>query len=220
MARSWGEVSGARRRRGWRRAVAAHERRPTGRHPDHARRLPEPRLEWQVPHRRRAGHGCSLAPGQAGTTHVGLRFSEGVGPALLGMPADELRNRTPNLDDIWPALSARVLTERVEADPSGALESWIVERGIRCPSDSFGMRVLTLVNAGASVAAMAARLGINTRQLHRRCLATFGCGPRHLTRVMRFGRALEAIRRWNALGSGSRRLATPTKHTSRGKCVS
>ncbi len=30
--------------------------------------------------------------------------------------------------------------------------------------------------------------------IHLRCLPTFGYGPRHLGRVMRFGRALEAIR--------------------------
>lgn len=65
--------------------------------------------------------------GQAGTTYVGLRFSGGVGPVQLGMPADEVRDRTPNLDELWPAREARVLTERVEAQPSVVLESWAVE---------------------------------------------------------------------------------------------
>jgi AraC-like DNA-binding protein len=82
----------------------------------------------------------------------------------------------------------------VEAQPSVTLESWVVERAARHPVDSFGMRVLTLVHAGAPVAGMATRLDVSTRQLHRRCPATFGYGPRHLARVLRFGRALEAIR--------------------------
>lgn len=41
--------------------------------------------------------------GQADTTYVGLRFSGVVGPALLGVPADEVRDRTPNLEELWPA---------------------------------------------------------------------------------------------------------------------
>ena len=44
------------------------------------------------------------------------------------------------------------------------------------------------------MAVMAGRLGMGTRQLHRRCLPAFGYGPRRLSRVMRFGRALEEIR--------------------------
>lgn len=35
---------------------------------------------------------------------------------------------------------------------------------------------------------MADRLGLSTRQLHRRCLSSFGYGPRRLTRVLRLSR--------------------------------
>ena len=48
--------------------------------------------------------------GDPGASYVALRFSGGAGPALLGVPADELRDRTPGLDELWPAAAARVLS--------------------------------------------------------------------------------------------------------------
>jgi AraC-like DNA-binding protein len=130
----------------------------------------------------------------AGTTYVALRFSGGLGPTLLGVPAHELRDRTPDLEQLWPARQARALTERVELEPAAVLEAWVVERAARGESDPFGRRVLAMAKAGRPIAGMADRLGIGTRQLHRRCLTAFGYGPKHLVRVMRFGPALEAIR--------------------------
>ena len=35
-----------------------------------------------------------------GTTYVALRFSGGLGPTLLGVPADELQDRSPNLEQL------------------------------------------------------------------------------------------------------------------------
>jgi AraC-like DNA-binding protein len=134
-------------------------------------------------------------PSPADVAYVAVRFSGGLGPALLGFRADEVRDRSPNLEELWPSRQARLLSERVEADPAAVLEAWVVERAARCDLDPFGPRVLAMAKAGSSMAAMADRLGISTRQLHRRCLAAFGYGPRRLARVMRFGRALEEIRR-------------------------
>jgi AraC-like DNA-binding protein len=133
----------------------------------------------------------------AGSTYVALRFSGGLGPALLGVPADELRDRTPNLEELWPARQARMLTERVEVDPAAAMEAWVVENASRCDQDPLGPRILAMANVGTSMAVMAERLSISPRQLHRRCLRAFGYGPRRLTRVVRFQRALEGIR-WGA----------------------
>ncbi|SNS34013.1 AraC-type DNA-binding protein [Geodermatophilus pulveris] len=126
--------------------------------------------------------------------YVALRFSGGTGPALLGVPAHELRDRTPLLEDLWPAAAARRLADRVAEDPVGALERWAGERVVDSPADPLGGRVLALARAGVPVAGMAARLGLGVRQLHRRSLDLFGYGPRHLTRVLRLGRALEQVR--------------------------
>jgi transcriptional regulator GlxA family with amidase domain len=51
-----------------------------------------------------------------------------------------------------------------------------------------------MAKAGTPIAVMAERLCISPRQLHRRCLPAFGYGPRHLSRIMRFQRALEEVR--------------------------
>jgi len=130
----------------------------------------------------------------AGTTYVALRFSGGIGPTLLGVPADELRDRTVNLDELWPGHKVRVLTEQVEADPAAVLEAWVVKSAARCDQDPLGPRVLAMAKAGTPIAVMAERLRISPRQLRRRCLPAFGYGPRHLSRIVRFQRALEEVR--------------------------
>jgi AraC-like DNA-binding protein len=129
--------------------------------------------------------------GRAGLAHVALRFSGGTGPALLGIPADELRDRTPDLADLWPSAQVRVLTERVAADPAAALEAWAVERAATREKDPIGPLVLRMASAGTPVAVMAGQLGLSARHLHRRCLPVFGYGPRRLARVLRLGRALD-----------------------------
>ncbi len=130
----------------------------------------------------------------AGTRYVALRFSAGAGPAVLGIPADELRDQTLGLEELWPSAEMRSLAERVATDPADTLEGFAVERSASWPVDGFGPRVLAMAKAGVPVAAMADRLEMSTRQLHRRCLPTFGYGPRRLARVVRMGRALDMAR--------------------------
>jgi AraC-like DNA-binding protein len=130
----------------------------------------------------------------AGTTYVALRFSGGLGPTLLGVPANELRDRTADLEELWPGRQVRALTEQVEVHPAAGLEAWVVKSAACCDQDPLGPRVLAMAMAGTPIAAMADRLCISPRQLHRRCLPAFGYGPRHLSRVMRFQRALEEVR--------------------------
>jgi AraC-like DNA-binding protein len=129
------------------------------------------------------------------TSYVALRFSGGTGPALLGVPADALRDQTAYLDVLWPSTASRVLSDQVAADPVAALTSWAVRRAAALePLEPLGSRVLTMVSRGTPVAAMADRLGLGARQLHRRCLPLFGYGPRHLARVVRLNRALSDAR--------------------------
>jgi hypothetical protein len=63
------------------------------------------------------------------TWFTALRFSAGIGPAVLGVPAVELRDTSPRLDQLWPAARARELAERVAGDPEEALRP-----GWRAPS--------------------------------------------------------------------------------------
>ncbi len=134
-----------------------------------------------------------------GTSYVGLRFAGGRGPALVGVPASELRDRTVHLHDLWPTRDARELVERVQGDPRRALEAWTVERAADGGTDPLGPQLLAMAEADLPVAQMAGSLGFSSRQLLRRCLSLFGYGPRHLARVVRFTRALDHARRGTPL---------------------
>jgi AraC-like DNA-binding protein len=141
---------------------------------------------------------AQLSHSAAGTRYLGLRFAPGTGAAILGVPADELRDRRPDLADIWPEAEVRRLTERLagSADPVGLIESVAVER-LRSsgPPDPSLPAVVTALRTGVGVADLADRIGYSERQLHRRCLTWFGYGPKTLSRVLRFERAVSLARR-------------------------
>lgn len=137
---------------------------------------PDTRARWHA--------SCS------GAAYVGLRFSRGLGPALLDTAADQLKDLSPDLAELWPSVHARMLAERVEEDPAGALERWLGTRAGDRHVDRLGPAVFDLAAHGAPVEEMARLVGFSVRQLHRRCLPVFGYGPQHLRRVLRLGRAL------------------------------
>jgi AraC-like DNA-binding protein len=127
--------------------------------------------------------------------YVGLRFSRGMGTALLDTPADEVRDLSPDLQALWPSKPARVLAEQVAAGPEAALEAWLVSRAAQRQPSRLGVVVFEMAATGTPVAEMADQLGIGVRQFHRRCRPLFGYGAQHLGRVLRLGRALQAARR-------------------------
>lgn len=131
--------------------------------------------------------------GKPDASYLALRFASGTGPEFLGIPADELRDQTVDLDDLWPAGAARRLAEQIAADPA-ELGRWLLQRAASRSVDPIGVPVFTMASAGVPIAAMADRLGISPRQLHRRCLPVFGYGPLLLARVLRLGRALDHAR--------------------------
>jgi AraC-like DNA-binding protein len=139
-----------------------------------------------------------LVPREPGTRYAGLRFPPGHGPALLGVPAHELRDSRVPLDALWPGGHVRRLTERIcEAmDPSAALEAVGAQRlrEVETP-DPLLTAVAAALRAGKPVSAVAQASGLGERQLHRRCLAGFGYGPKTLARVLRMDRALALARR-------------------------
>jgi AraC-like DNA-binding protein len=120
-------------------------------------------------------------------TTVGVRLHAGRAPALLGVPADELRDRTVPLEDVWGDRRARRLTEQVLERPAAALASWA--RSARTV-DPFGEHVRALLDGGSTVSEVAAAVGYSPRQLHRRLLPVFGYGPQRLSRVLRMVRVV------------------------------
>lgn len=164
-----------------------------------------------------APHPYRREPGQR---VWGLRFRPGRLPALLGLPADELRDQRVPLAELDPRLVGR-LGSRVSdladehtgngpvADHHAATGSAttrdrvlaaLVDVAVALPGGSPEPAVpllATLLDADGpapSAAELAARLGCTTRTLHRRSLAAFGYGPSVLRRVLRFRRATDLLR--------------------------
>ena len=133
---------------------------------------------------------------QPASRYAALRFSRGLGPALLGVPADSLTDRSVALADLWPSAPAERLGQQVADDPVGALTTWLADRAASHAgaADPLGARLFPMAAAGLPVAKMADSFGLSARQLHRRCLPVFGYGPRRLARVLRLVRAVEQSR--------------------------
>jgi AraC-like DNA-binding protein len=137
----------------------------------------------------------------AGPGYIGLRFPPGAGPAVLRVAAHELRDQRVPLADLWPTADVRRLTGVVENAPStgAALEEIALDRldgadtaGGVGGADRAVAGIAAMLGAGATVTATARAVGLGERQLHRRCLAAFGYGPKTLARILRMNRALRA----------------------------
>ena len=131
-----------------------------------------------------------LSSAPLGTRFTGLRFAPGTGPAVVGVPADELRDQRVPLAQLWPSARVRRLAEQLAgaSDPGAALESVVASPP---PPDRATAAIVAALRAGATVAATADAVGMSERQLHRRCLAAFGYGAKTLVRILRMNRALE-----------------------------
>ncbi|MET7345300.1 DUF6597 domain-containing transcriptional factor [Streptomyces sp. NPDC087866] len=144
-----------------------------------------------------AGPDTRTAPATGtGGSWAGIRFAPGAAPALLGVPADALRDLRVPLAALWPGHAVRRLTERVAeaAEPAAALEDIALDRAARTePPDPVMRAVAARLEAGGSVADAAHSAGLGTRQLHRRSLTAFGYGPKTLARVLRLQRALALV---------------------------
>ncbi|WP_345663838.1 DUF6597 domain-containing transcriptional factor [Streptomyces venetus] len=137
-----------------------------------------------------------LTDGEGGTWS-GVRFYPGTAPALLGVPAHELRDRRVELADLWPASEVRRLAARVNAapDPASGLEDLALRQAAgAAPPDPVLRQVVTALGQGRTVGETADELGLGARQLHRRSLTAFGYGPKTLARILRLRRALALAR--------------------------
>ncbi|MFC0004084.1 helix-turn-helix transcriptional regulator [Micromonospora siamensis] len=127
----------------------------------------------------------------AGERWLGLRLPPGVGPAVFGVSADELRDRRVPLEALW-GRAAGEIAERLGDRPTGAALTAVAAGRLAAAGgpDPLGPRVAALLAAGRSVAATAAEVGLDPRLLHRRSRALFGYGPKTLARILRMRRAL------------------------------
>jgi AraC-like DNA-binding protein len=132
-----------------------------------------------------------------GVVHLGLRFDSAVGPAHIGVPASEVRDRRVPLAEIWGRAEATRLAERLAAAdaPAATFEAEIFRRGRRDGlTDLLAPSALAGIQAGAPVAQVARTAALSERQLLRRCQLAVGYGPKTLARIVRFRRALALAR--------------------------
>ena len=117
-----------------------------------------------------------------GTLVLGLRFRPGAAPSGLGLPADELTDRRPDLDAVWGS-TASGLAERIgEVADVAPLLAEVRRRLDEAPAPDPVVAAL--------VAGRTDGIDLGPRQLHRRCTAAVGYGPKVLDRVLRFQRFL------------------------------
>jgi AraC-like DNA-binding protein len=122
---------------------------------------------------------------------VGVRFSHGLGPLVLGVPADELTGRVVPLADVVGRAGADL-----GAGDEPALRRWVARRLTTVHDDDpWAPAAYAAAAVGTPVTTIADRVGLSARTLQRRCHARFGYGPQHLARVLRLQRALAQHRR-------------------------
>jgi AraC-like DNA-binding protein len=165
-----------------------------------------------------AGPDTGPAPSgvPAGTEVAAVRFRPGAAPAVLGVPAAKLRDARVPLTDLWAdgaELGRRVDDAAGPAERVAVLAGAVRERLPDAPPvDPVALAVATTLarpapgeagtvpegrrdepprrEAAGVVAALAEQAGLSERQLHRRCVAAFGYGPKTLDRVLRLQRFL------------------------------
>jgi AraC-like DNA-binding protein len=147
----------------------------------------------------------SITP--AGAQYVAVRFAPGLAPAVLGLPADALRDAQHELDEIWPRRGRRLADQITgAADRPAAMADFVRAELARACSDPMVAEVARRLRRGESVERVAAAVGYSSRQLRRRSFAAFGYGPKTLARVLRFDRALRLARRGLALAEVAARV--------------
>jgi AraC-like DNA-binding protein len=126
----------------------------------------------------------------AGALYLGLRLPPGVGPAVLGVPADRLVGLRVPLGDLWTPARARRAADAVTAVGAAGLENVVMARLAEHEPDPVMAAVVRALDASRGVGEIAALLGLSERQLHRRSVAAFGYGAKTLGRIRRMQRAL------------------------------
>ena len=140
-----------------------------------------------------------LAGSPAGGVTTGLRFRPGALPALLGVPADALRDRRVPLPDVLDPDRSRLLRSTPPGSDGGDA-AWLARLTVALHAAAGDDRTpaplphpaLRALAGGMPAAELADRLGVTGRTLHRRCVATLGYGPAVARRVLRF-RAAAAL---------------------------
>jgi AraC-like DNA-binding protein len=148
------------------------------------------------------------------STVVGASFRPGAAPAMLGIPADRLRDLRIPLSEAWGRDAGR-LEASLNGGGSAPARMKVLGHELRRrlkraerPDQLVVAAVARLRNADPrSVSAIGKELGISERQLRRRFHTGVGYGPKTLARVLRFQRMLAIVRQRSIRDLGQLALA-------------
>jgi len=136
-----------------------------------------------------------------GTLTVGIRFRTGRAPGFLGVRADELTDRSVDLDDLW-GRDAAVIAEQLASAPTVEAKEAILEKAVLSrmetarqphPDVATAVEVIATAPADARVGDLSRELNVSERQLRRRFDEAVGYGPKTLGRVFRFRHFLSMV---------------------------
>ena len=130
---------------------------------------------------------------------LGARLHPGFAASILGLPADETRDREIPLGDLWPnwrQLFARV-ADQPAPDRLALIEAGLSKHVGDCASpDRLVVAAVDWIarHPAGRVRELSRWLSLSPRQLQRRFVAGVGYGPKTFQRVLRFQRALSLAR--------------------------
>lgn len=125
-------------------------------------------------------------------TFVVLTFRPGAAAGVLGLSGRRLADARVGISELW----GRAEKDRLESllatatplEAMSILEDAVEARAHAAPDPAVEAAFALLRSPRTRVRELAERLGYSERQLHRRCVAAFGFGPKMLDRILRFQR--------------------------------
>ena len=137
---------------------------------------------------------------------IGAVFEPGAARAFCAVPVDILAEHHVALEDLWSRAAADELADRLRELTTAearldCLERLLVARlGPADPPDALVRAALRrMASSSATVTALADDLGLGARRFRRRFRAEVGLNPKAMAGVLRFQRALTALRRGGRL---------------------
>jgi AraC-like DNA-binding protein len=129
----------------------------------------------------------------ASTSYVGVRFRPGVAGILFGIPASELTDERPPLDEVWPHADALTDTLGLTGDTGGrirVLSAEIARRLLAVRSAPPGAVIaatarITAARGRLPIRELTRELGVTRQHLARSFAQHVGLSPKMLARIVR-----------------------------------
>jgi len=135
---------------------------------------------------------------------TGIRFWPDAGGAVLGTPAESLRDRWIDATELL-GTEARTMAAMVAAEPDRAamiFDDWVAARLRDArpldPVVRTAVRAIIATRGDRSIASLARDSGLGIRQLQRRFRRALGLSPKEYSRIRRLRSTLEAALRGEA----------------------